>query len=201
MNIHKLAKTQIKVYYLATMILYVVLLAGKKITLTVLVTDTIRSVKQQIEEREGIPTNIQRFVYLTQEISNEHTLEDYGFQNEGVMYMCMNLFVAILSGKTITLRVFGVDTVEDVKKKILDREGIIIDWNNKDTLWFHSKICLIGIPVDEQRLVYLNKELHDDQKRLIDHNVQNNGTMWLTMRLKGGLACQPALQILYEKQN
>jgi hypothetical protein len=73
----------------------------------------------------GIPTNTQRLVYLTRELTNEDTLEDYGFQSEGVMYMCMNLFITIVSGKTITLRVFGVDTVEDVKEKILEREGII----------------------------------------------------------------------------
>ncbi|GBB99679.1 hypothetical protein RclHR1_00360028 [Rhizophagus clarus] len=149
------------------MILYVVLLTGQKITLTVLATDTIRSVKQQIEEREGTPTNKQRLVYLTQELSNEDILEECGFQNEGIMYLCMNLFVVIVSGKTITLRVFGTDTVENVKKKIQDREGI---------------------PIDEQRLVYLDKELREDQKTLIDYNVQNNGTMYMTMRLKGGLA-------------
>jgi hypothetical protein len=53
--------------------------------------------------------------------------------------MCMNLFVTITSGKTITLRVLGVDTIEDVKKKILDREGIILGWNNKDALVFILK--------------------------------------------------------------
>jgi hypothetical protein len=40
--------------------------------------------------------------------------------------------------------------------------------------------------VEEQRLVCKDQELRDGQMKLIDLNVQNNDTMYMTMRLKGG---------------
>ncbi|KAF0532765.1 polyubiquitin [Gigaspora margarita] len=149
------------------MILFVILLSGKKITLDVFGTDTVMKVKQKIQDKEGISVNIQKLIYLTEELKNEETLDYLGFQTEGTMFLfsCMNLFVVLVEGKTITLRVFQDDTVESVKKKIFDREGI---------------------PVEEQRLNYTTKELREDQKKLHEYNVTNNGTMWLSLRVLGG---------------
>ncbi|CAG8699929.1 9413_t:CDS:2, partial [Ambispora leptoticha] len=170
------------------MILFVVLRSGEKITLTVSGDHTVESVKQQIQQREGtiqhekvkmarvllvahsetcligIPVNKQRLVYLFEELHNERKLDDYDFRSEGTMFLCMTLFVVVLLGKTITLTVFADDTVESVKKKICDREGI---------------------PVEEQRLVYTTKELNNDQLKLSDYGFQNEGTMYLSLRLFG----------------
>ncbi|CAG8757559.1 6286_t:CDS:2 [Gigaspora margarita] len=155
------------------------------------------TVKQKIQDKEGkddicahskiwligIPVNIQKLVYLTKELRNEETLDCLGFQNEGNMFLfsCMNLFVVIVKGtKKLTLRVFEDDTVESVKKKIFDRED--------DTCVIGCSFCdyLIGIPVEEQRLLYTTKELEDDQKKLHEYNVTNDGTMWLSLRVLGG---------------
>ncbi|CAG8701928.1 10878_t:CDS:2 [Dentiscutata erythropus] len=76
------------------MILFVSLLSGKKITLKVFGTDTVMSVKQKIQDKEGT-------MYL---------------------FSCMNLFVVLPDGKTTTLQVFEDDTVESVKKKLFDKE-------------------------------------------------------------------------------
>ncbi|CAI2191294.1 17353_t:CDS:2, partial [Funneliformis geosporum] len=147
------------------MTLFVVLLSGKKINLKVFGDDTVENVKQKIQELEGIPLNQQRLVYISnEELRNEKKLEEYDFQNEGTMFLCMTLFVVVLSGKTITLRVSGNDTVKSVKQKIQEREGI---------------------PVNEQRLVYQSHELRENHKKLPEYNVQNDGTMYLTMRLPG----------------
>ncbi|CAG8521898.1 17745_t:CDS:2 [Cetraspora pellucida] len=109
------------------------------------------------------------WVYVNRpgELCNEGTLEDYGFQKEGVMFLSlyMNIFVVMLDGKTIPFRVSECDTVKSVKQKIHDREGI---------------------PVHEQRLAYTTKELVDNEKKLADYNVQDNGTMYLALRLSGG---------------
>ena len=93
----------------------------------------------------------------------------------------MQIFVKTLY-KTITLEVEPSDTIENVKTYIQDKEGIPPD--QQKLIFAEDKE---GIPPDQQRLMFYSEEELEDGCTLSDYNIQKESTLWLVLKLRGGM--------------
>ena len=76
----------------------------------------------------------------------------------------MQIFFKTLTNKIITLEVDESDTVETIKDKFYDKEGV---------------------PIDQQRLVYCGRQLHEDFRTLSEFNIKDKDTIHVIYRLRG----------------
>jgi ubiquitin len=78
-------------------------------------------------------------------------------------YTTCQFYVKTLTGKTLNLIYYSLDTIADIKQKVQDKEGI---------------------PPDQQRLIFKGRQLEDD-KLYIDYAGEED-TLHLVLRLRGG---------------
>mmetsp|Transcript_135538 Transcript_135538/g.201555 ORF Transcript_135538/g.201555 Transcript_135538/m.201555 type:complete len:325 (-) Transcript_135538:46-1020(-) len=159
--------------------LFVKTLTGKTVSIEVEEGESIEDVKAKISEKEGIPPEQQRLIFGGQQLQDSKTLDDYDVGDDATLHLVlrlrggMQLFVKTLTGKTVSIEVEEGESIEDVKAKISEKEGI---------------------PPEQQRLIFGGQQLQD-AKTLDDYDVGDDATLHLVLRLRGGILGKDSFEV------
>ena len=144
---------------------FVKTLTGQTIMLTVTPRDTVAQVKAKIEEQEGIPINKQRLIFVGDQLQDDHYFLDYRIEHESAVHLVIRegdsfeVYVRAPSGRSHVFEVDPRETVDQLKTKLRDREGI---------------------PCDIQQFFYRDQLLGTDRS-LMDSNIISGSTLRLSI--------------------
>jgi ubiquitin C len=147
-------------------IIFVKKVDGSAFTLIVELSDTIKSIKEKIEEKEGIPQNLQKLFYNGRPLVKYNTtLANNYIQNLSTIHLEIIttkqkiIYIKALDGNSITIDIKPSDTIFNIKEKIYEKRGIS---PNEQDLFF-------------------NRIQLEDAKTLSDYNIHNLSTVNLVI--------------------
>lgn len=157
----------------ANMDITITMLNGMSVTLTVTPEDTVRSLKLLIQRHLDVAPECQKLTIHNGQVTilkdNSKTLKFYGLESGSKVSLLVveptivQVFLKNEKGQLSTYDIDPEETVQSFKSKVFAREKV---------------------PVDQQRLIYEGKEMNHG--KLTDYGVEAHGTIYLTLRLRGG---------------
>ena len=151
--------------------IFVKSITGRTLRYIVDASNTIEGLKAEIHQEEEFPPDEHyRLLYCGKELKDGHMLSDYcTIQDGSLIFLVLNLsgggtliHVRIPSGRTITFYIDFDQTINDVKAKIHNEEGI---------------------PPNRQSLLFEGKQLEDDHT-LNDYDIESGSTLQLRLYLQ-----------------
>lgn len=138
---------------------------GGVVAIDVEPSDTIEGVKAKIQDRLGYPPDQQRLYYAGRPLLDGYTLADYAVPRDATLDLIlvadgMRVIIDDGDGMRLMLSAEPSDTIEAIKGKVQDVQGI---------------------PPDQQRLFFANREL-EDGRTLSDYNIQRGAVIELVRR-------------------
>nr|CAD1836158.1 unnamed protein product [Ananas comosus var. bracteatus] len=137
----------------------------KTIELNVRKSDTILSVKTAIREKEGVPSKLQKVMYLGEFLEDHQILIACGVKENATLHVILcptdelHISVAIMPTKTIKLHARSWYSIADVKLMIEN---------------------LASVPTQNKRLYYSGKLLQENLT-LYDHKIGDNSLLELQL--------------------
>mmetsp|Transcript_85481 Transcript_85481/g.276841 ORF Transcript_85481/g.276841 Transcript_85481/m.276841 type:complete len:175 (+) Transcript_85481:571-1095(+) len=122
---------------------------GKTIALDVEASDTVGAVKGKLVASEGVPPEQQRLSLAGRRLEDKLRLGQCGVAAGSTLQLTLRLLVKIVTGRTVAVDVELSDTIEHLKARIHEQEGI---------------------PLEQQRLLFAAKQLEGD-RTIYDYNL------------------------------
>ena len=130
---------------------------------------SIKNVEAYIQDKEEVSLDQQHLIFADEELIDDRTLKYYNIQAGSTLHLYLilrgRIHVKTQNGKMITLEVAPEDTIADVKKKMFEEKGIVVECTH---------------------IVYAGKTL-EDQRTLGDYNIRRESILHLIPTSRDGV--------------